>query len=314
MRTEGRALLWAARHELLTTAQFKKTHALGTDNLSLALACVNGRSGRPNLRPTVHFLCALSLASGSKFYIRWLPSELNPADRGSRRPDSGALPASLFQNRRQVELGGGFESHVEAAVGAPGPACDPCSAGTEAAAADISEGHLSLDSSGVSGAAADQCSTPESARLLPRACDGPSPLVLRARHQAQAERRARRIVDKILPVVGGPRRLASIGIEDTGRPIAFLASAGPFDQACLLAADSFHEGLVQADAAEEPTATALRGTSLHLDRPPGIRSCDGSRWILGLPETSGVDGPATPTPTPPPTPTPTTTTTTPGVT
>ena len=46
------------------------------------------------MAPTLRSLCALSLAFFCKFCYRWLPSELNPADRGSRLYTSLKPPSS----------------------------------------------------------------------------------------------------------------------------------------------------------------------------------------------------------------------------
>ena len=84
MRKEGRALVMAIRH-LLRTRSNRHRHSLFlVDNLALALAVAKGRSGSPWLLSTCREITALSLFSGSRFHVRWLPSEVNPADAPSR--------------------------------------------------------------------------------------------------------------------------------------------------------------------------------------------------------------------------------------
>ena len=90
--TEGRALLWGVKHKLRSCSAFGRRHVFLVDNLPLALAAAKGRAGSPILAPILRSLCAHSFASGSRFSVRWLPSEYNPADRPSRRGDGHPVP------------------------------------------------------------------------------------------------------------------------------------------------------------------------------------------------------------------------------
>ena len=63
----------------------KKRVVLLIDNLGLVLALNKGRSSRPRIARICCAFAALSLASGTRFVARWVPSELNPADAPSRR-------------------------------------------------------------------------------------------------------------------------------------------------------------------------------------------------------------------------------------
>ncbi|CAK0837915.1 unnamed protein product, partial [Prorocentrum cordatum] len=84
MRLEGRALITGVRHRL------RRAGALGhiilslCDNLSLTLALDKGRSSHSVLNQTCRELAALSILTGSSVAVRWFPSELNSADKGSR--------------------------------------------------------------------------------------------------------------------------------------------------------------------------------------------------------------------------------------
>eukprot|EP00959_Pyramimonas_sp_CCMP1952_P259027 5415278-Pyramimonas_sp.AAC.1 len=89
---EGEALVLAARHLLRSSEAFGKRLATLVDNLPLALAATKGRARSLHLRGPLRKLAALSLASGSSFYTRWIASELNPSDpylRGLRGWFSG---------------------------------------------------------------------------------------------------------------------------------------------------------------------------------------------------------------------------------
>ena len=93
LRTEGRAMLWGARHKLRVPENFNMRHVLLVDYLGLALACGKGRAASPHLAPILRSLCALSLCTGAKSSVRWVPSELNPADAPSRRSPVPSAPA-----------------------------------------------------------------------------------------------------------------------------------------------------------------------------------------------------------------------------
>ena len=82
---EGRALVQAARHTMRTRDGLRRRHLYLCDNLSLVLAVGKGRSSAPNLNGTCRALASLALFTGSELVVRWVPSEVNPADGPSRR-------------------------------------------------------------------------------------------------------------------------------------------------------------------------------------------------------------------------------------
>ena len=86
LRTEGRAMLSGVRHLLRCRRHAGLRHVLLVDNLALALACNKGRGSSSLTNGTCQQLCALALASDSKFHVRWIPSERSCADRPSREP------------------------------------------------------------------------------------------------------------------------------------------------------------------------------------------------------------------------------------
>ena len=88
MRTEGRALVLAVRHELRSIKNFGKNYLCLVDNLGLALSASKGRGKQWISNSTCRELAALCLATNSRLHIRWVPSELNIADAPSRQlPD-----------------------------------------------------------------------------------------------------------------------------------------------------------------------------------------------------------------------------------
>ena len=93
LRTGGRAMLRGARHKLRVPENINMKHVLLVGNLGLALACGTERAASPHLAPILRGLCALSLCTGAKFSVRWVPSELNPADALSRRSPVPSAPA-----------------------------------------------------------------------------------------------------------------------------------------------------------------------------------------------------------------------------
>eukprot|EP00959_Pyramimonas_sp_CCMP1952_P425578 8914473-Pyramimonas_sp.AAC.1 len=52
--------------------------------MCLALACCKGRAKSVHLQSVMLKLASLSLASGCRLRVRWVPSERNPSDRLSR--------------------------------------------------------------------------------------------------------------------------------------------------------------------------------------------------------------------------------------
>ena len=81
---EFRAILAALRHKLRVRTSFGKKHLHFSDNLSAVLCAGKGRSSSfPMLRASRR-LCALLVAANCQLLVRWIPSEWNVADHGSR--------------------------------------------------------------------------------------------------------------------------------------------------------------------------------------------------------------------------------------
>ena len=81
---EGRGMLASVRHKLRSVDSFGKRHLHLNDNLGMVLAAEKGRSSTFGTLRICRRLCALYLASDTSFSHRWIPSELNVADAGSR--------------------------------------------------------------------------------------------------------------------------------------------------------------------------------------------------------------------------------------
>ncbi|CAK0887025.1 unnamed protein product, partial [Prorocentrum cordatum] len=81
---EGRGMVVAVRHILRRLSSFNRCHLCLGDCLGTILAATKGRSSRPEMGRICRQLAALSLASGTAFFWRWVPCERNSADRASR--------------------------------------------------------------------------------------------------------------------------------------------------------------------------------------------------------------------------------------
>ena len=63
-------------------------HLIFCDDLGFLLAVCMGRSTLFAVLVQLHKLLALGLAVNSRFHVRWVASELNAADPGSRAPEA----------------------------------------------------------------------------------------------------------------------------------------------------------------------------------------------------------------------------------
>ncbi|CAK0894772.1 unnamed protein product [Prorocentrum cordatum] len=82
---EGRASNAASRHILGSTRAFNKRHLKLGDNLGTVLALSRGRCSAFGLLLCCRREAAYSVAANVRFENRWIPSELNHSDKGSRR-------------------------------------------------------------------------------------------------------------------------------------------------------------------------------------------------------------------------------------
>ena len=76
------------RHVLRNTSMLGTHITALCDNLGLTLAVSKGRGRAFEANRTCWKILALSMFAGSTLHVRWVPSELNPADAPSRRWDN----------------------------------------------------------------------------------------------------------------------------------------------------------------------------------------------------------------------------------
>jgi hypothetical protein len=83
---EARAMLAGIHRVTAVKAMFGHRHLLLVDNQAVVGAVTKGCSSSPVLNDICRTVAALTLATGSTFDLAWTPTDLQPADRGSRRP------------------------------------------------------------------------------------------------------------------------------------------------------------------------------------------------------------------------------------
>ena len=82
---EARGVVFSLRHKFRSVQHFARRHLHFGDNMSMVLMISKGRSSTFPMLKVCRRLCALLLCTDSYLSIRWIPSELNVADKGSRR-------------------------------------------------------------------------------------------------------------------------------------------------------------------------------------------------------------------------------------
>ena len=82
---EGRAVVATLRHKFRSLSCFHQRHVHLCDNLGTVLALEKGRSSSLPLLRVCRRVACLLLATSSSLSLRWIPSEINVADEGSRR-------------------------------------------------------------------------------------------------------------------------------------------------------------------------------------------------------------------------------------
>ena len=82
---EGRAIVFGLKHELRSTLNHGARILMLTDSMSCAMALSKGRSSKRGLCRISRIIAAHVLSTGSQLALRWIASELNPADAPSRR-------------------------------------------------------------------------------------------------------------------------------------------------------------------------------------------------------------------------------------
>ena len=100
---EARGTVAAIRHLLRDVCNFGMHFIHLNDNLANVLCSEKGRSGSYPMLSCCRRLCALVLAGDLGVHHRWVPSELNPADHGSRRWESWRTSGREGRCKRQGE-------------------------------------------------------------------------------------------------------------------------------------------------------------------------------------------------------------------
>ena len=105
---EARGVVSAVRRELRAQAQFRCRHLHIGDNLGNTLAWGRGRGSSFPLLTASRRLAAYSIGANSKFYHRWVPSELNVCDKASRKWEASrkaraTRPGGREASRRSAE-------------------------------------------------------------------------------------------------------------------------------------------------------------------------------------------------------------------
>ena len=81
---EGRGVVQALRHKARGSGNFGQRHIHLNDNLGMTLAFDRGRAKNKALLFQCRRSAALAIATHCEFHFRWIPSELNVADKPSR--------------------------------------------------------------------------------------------------------------------------------------------------------------------------------------------------------------------------------------
>ena len=81
---EGRGVVQALRHKARGSVNFGRRHIHLNDNLGMTLAFDRGRAKNKALLFQCRRSTALAIATHCEFHFRWIPSELNVADKPSR--------------------------------------------------------------------------------------------------------------------------------------------------------------------------------------------------------------------------------------
>ncbi|CAE7219985.1 ANK1 [Symbiodinium sp. CCMP2592] len=128
---EGRGTLQAIRHKLRSKGNFQKRHVHLGDNLGMVLAFDRGRAKAVPLLMCCRRAAAFCIATCCTFTHRWVPSEFNAGDAGSRTWEREApqeagkaftariRDAIIYPNTAQAEIKEAVNQFLGRAVGDP---------------------------------------------------------------------------------------------------------------------------------------------------------------------------------------------------
>ena len=84
---EGRAVVWVLQHLGRSSKNLGCRHLILSDSMSVVLALSKGRSSTRPMNRVCRQIAALEFITGMQLSVRWIPSEVNPADQPSRAQD-----------------------------------------------------------------------------------------------------------------------------------------------------------------------------------------------------------------------------------
>ncbi|CAK8991991.1 unnamed protein product [Durusdinium trenchii] len=96
---ETRGVVISLRHKFRAVQHFGKRHLHLGDNMGMILMIAKGRSSSFSMLKLCRRLCALLLCADSMLSPRWIPSELNVADKGRRPADKAKTRAEIARQR-----------------------------------------------------------------------------------------------------------------------------------------------------------------------------------------------------------------------
>ena len=82
-------------HQIVEQGNWTDKHLVLNDNLSMCLAASKGRCADPKALMLLRRISAALLATGLQVYLRWIASELNAADKPSRRAEARQAAAAI---------------------------------------------------------------------------------------------------------------------------------------------------------------------------------------------------------------------------
>ena len=110
---EARSVLGTLRHFCKDSRKHGRRLAVLNDNMGVVLAVSKGRCHDYRLLRILRRMSALSLSTGVRLHLRWVPSELNVADEGSRKWESKTFKRSREEKGGGVHQTGGKEGQRE---------------------------------------------------------------------------------------------------------------------------------------------------------------------------------------------------------
>ena len=100
---EARSTLHAVKHVLRSLSSHGQKHVVLSDSMTAVCAISRGRAHTFELRRVCQQIGALSLATDTAFFLRWVPSEWNPADNPSRGRLLPSIPQRLLHGLHEAQ-------------------------------------------------------------------------------------------------------------------------------------------------------------------------------------------------------------------